>query len=181
MIPASRCCLAFVLLGGATGLRAAGELQPNTVIDSDRFDSSQTTDTETTSFFTGHVMVTGNDIRITCDRLEIISVRSADKSDTIGQQGQFKFLLATGHVHIIQGDREATCGRAEVLPREDKITLTDNPAVTDRGNGSVANGEKITLLRGQRRVLIDHAHMIGPPVKDLGFDKNQKPPAPSPP
>ena len=169
--------LLTVLLLAAPGLRAADEIQPNTVIDSDKFDSSQTTDTETTSFFTGRVVVTGNDIRITCDRLQIISERSADKSDTIGQQGQFKFLLATGHVHIVQGDREATCGRAEVLPRENKITLTENPTVTDRGNGSVASGDRITLLRGQRRVQIEHAHMIGPPVRDLGFDKNQKPPA----
>jgi lipopolysaccharide export system protein LptA len=179
MIRASLYLLA-VLLVGAAGLRAADELQPNTVIDSDHLDYSKTSDTEATSFFTGHVVVTGTNLRITCDRLEIISTSGADQSDTIGQQDQFKYILATGHVHIVQGDREATCGRAEVLPRDNKITLTESPSVTDRGNGSVADGDKITLLRGQRRVIIEHAHMVGPPVKDLGFDKNQKAPAPAP-
>jgi lipopolysaccharide export system protein LptA len=76
----------------------------------------------------------------------------------------------------VQGLREATCGRAEVLPRDDRITLTENPAVTDHGNGTVCTGDKLVLLKGQRRVLGDHVHITAPPIKDLGFDKNQPPP-----
>jgi len=158
-------------------LRAAPGQQ--TVIDSDRFDS-QSTAQETTSYFTGHVVVAGNDIRLACDRLEVITLRTGAPGDTIGKQDQFKYLLATGHVDIVQGDREATCGRAEILPLDNKITLTENPVVVDHGNNSTCTGDRITLLRGERRVMVDRAHMTGPPVRDLGFDKNQPPPPAGP-
>ena len=85
-------------------------------------------------------------------------------------------MEATGHVRIVQGDREAVCGRAEVDPREDKIVLTGDPVVTDRGNGTTWTGDTITMLRSQRRVLVGHPRVTGPPIKDLGFDKNQPPP-----
>jgi lipopolysaccharide export system protein LptA len=168
-----------VLLGAALSLRAAAGPGQQTVVDSDQF-ASQSTDRETTSFFTGHVVVNGNDIRMSCDKLEVITLRTGPATDTIGQQDQFKYMLATGHVDIVQGDREATCGRAEILPRDDKITLTLDPVVVDHGNNSTCSGDKITLLRGERRVLVEHAHMTAPPIKDLGFDKNQPPPPAGP-
>jgi lipopolysaccharide export system protein LptA len=154
----------------------AAELPP-TIITSDSGEA-QSTDTETTSHFNGHVVVTGNDIRIDCDALEVISARSGDKSDTIGTQNSFKYILATGHVHIRQGDREAACARAEVLPLENKITLTGQPVVTDRGNGTTYTGEPLILYRNERRVTGEHVHITAPPIKDLGFDKNEPPPAP---
>jgi lipopolysaccharide export system protein LptA len=167
--------LALVL--PAARLAAAGA--PETVIDGDHFESRSTAD-ETTSVFTGHVVVTGNDIRMTCDRLEVISLRTGQAADTFGKQDQFKYLLATGSVDIVQGDREATCGRAEILPRDNRITLTGNPVVVDHGNNSRCSGDRLTLLRGERRVLVEHAHMVGPPIKDLGFDKSMPPPPPMP-
>jgi lipopolysaccharide export system protein LptA len=153
---------------------------PNTVIVSQALDM-HSTDTETISVFTGNVVVTGNDLRITCDRLDVVSTRMGDKTDTVGRQENFKSLVATGHVHIVQQDREASCGRAEVLPREDKVTLTENPVVIDHGNNTVATGEPIMLLRGQRRVLGTNVQITLPPIKDLGFDKNAPPPAPETP
>jgi lipopolysaccharide export system protein LptA len=153
---------------------------PNTVIVSQALDM-HSTDTETLSVFTGNVLVTGNDMRITCDRLDVVSTRLGDKTDTVGRQENFKSLIATGHVHIVQGDREASCGRAEVLPREDKVTLTENPEVKDHGNNTVAIGEPIILLRGERRVLGTNVRITLPPIKDLGFDKNAPPPAPETP
>jgi lipopolysaccharide export system protein LptA len=153
---------------------------PNTVIVSQALDM-HSTDTETISAFTGNVVVTGNDLRITCDRLDVVSTRMGDKTDTVGRQENFKSLVATGHVHIVQQDREASCGRAEVLPREDKVTLTENPVVIDHGNNTVATGEPIMLLRGERRVLGTNVHITLPPIKDLGFDKNTPPPAPETP
>ena len=78
----------------------------------------------------------------------------------------------------MQGEREATCGRAEVfLPKDNKITLTEDPVVTDHGNNTVCTGTKLVMLRGERRVFVEHVHMTGPPIKDLGFDKSL-PPAP---
>jgi hypothetical protein len=78
----------------------------------------------------------------------------------------------------VQGDREAVCGAAEVLPQENKITLTDHPVVTDHGNGTVFAGEPLILYRNQRRVTGEHVHITAPPIRDLGFDKNEPPPKP---
>jgi len=80
-------------------------------------------------------------------------------------------------VRIVQGDREATCGRAEVFPREDKIILTEEPMVTDHGNEAKYIGRKIEMFRGERRVRGEGVHLILPAIKDLGFDKNEAPPA----
>ena len=75
-----------------------------------------------------------------------------DKTSTLPALDKFKYMLATGHVVITQADREATCGRAEVLPHEDKVVLTENPVLIDRATDWTSAGEKITLLRGERRV-----------------------------
>jgi lipopolysaccharide export system protein LptA len=160
---------------GLSSARAAD--LPATVITSDSGEA-RSTDTETTSLFKGHVVVTGTDIMIDCDELEVISSRSGDKADTIGRQNSFKYVLATGHVRIAQGDREAVCDRAEVLPLDNKITLTGHPVVTDHGNGTVYSGEPLVLYRNQRLVTGDHIHITAPPIKDLGFDKNEPPPSP---
>jgi len=171
--------LFLVLLTSCAPLFGAETPQP-TVITSDEF-SARSTDTETVSLFTGHVVVTGTDIKMTCDRMEAITTKLANKTDTIGRQSQFKHLLATGHVLIWQGEREAACGRAEVLPAEDKIVLTENPSVTDHANNSVGTGDVIEMHRNQRIVTGTHVRFTLPEIKDLGFDKNQAPPAPAQP
>jgi len=129
--------------------------------------------TETHAIFTGNVTVTGNEIRLTCDRLEILAERIGDKTATIGKLDKFKFLIATGKVNIVQGDREASCGRAEVYPREEKIVLTEKPVVIDHSGPTVATGDLIEMLRGQRRVTGSNVHITLPALKDLSYDKNQ--------
>jgi lipopolysaccharide export system protein LptA len=175
----SRRILGPLLLLGLSCPPGRGAAAPaaETVIEARSFES-QSGDTQTVSVFTGNVTVTGNDIRITCDRLEVVSLRTGAKEDVIGKQERFKSLVATGKVRIVQGDREATCERAEVLPGEEKITLTGQPMVIDRGNNSTATGEPLVLHRGQRRVDGTNVRITLPPLKDLGFDKNQPPPAP---
>jgi lipopolysaccharide export system protein LptA len=179
MTPCRRAVLSC-LLSAALWLpvRAAELPAPETVIEAAACDI-QSTDTETVSVFTGNVTVTGNNIRITCDRLDVVSLRSGDTRDTVGKQDRFKSFIATGKVHIVQGDREATCERAEVLPGEDRITLTGRPMVVDRGNNSTATGEPLILYRGDRRIRGSNVRITLPPLKDLGFDKNQPPPAPA--
>jgi len=158
-------------------VRTAEEPAPETVIEAATCDI-QSSETQTLSVFTDNVTVTGNNIRITCDRLDVVSLRSGDKQDTVGKQDRFKSLIATGKVRIVQGDREATCERAEVLPGEDRITLTGRPMVVDHGNNSTATGEPLILYRGDRRVHGSNVRITLPPLKDLSFDKNQPPPVP---
>jgi len=152
----------------ATGAAPKEPDLPPTVVTSDLF-QSQSTLNETTTYFTGHVVATGNDIRLTCDKLKVISNRVGDKTDTVGAQDRFKYLLATGHVYIVSAEREAACGRAEVLPNEEKITLTENPVVTDRANGSVATGDELVMLKREEKVTGTNVRMVMPPIKDIGF------------
>lgn len=178
----SRAC--FLLLGllpvlPATTARAATAPE-RTDLTGEHFEM-KTTGNETRALVTGSVTLTGTNLRILCDRLEIIAEGVTDKNSTVSDLDRFKYLLATGHVRIVQGDREATCGRAEVLPREDKIVLTEKPVVIDHGTGFSQAGDIISMFRGERRVVVEQVHMSGPSFKDLGFDKNQPPPeAPAP-
>lgn len=179
MIPRSVALFCLAVLASLPAWPAAPEppMQP-TEITSDHFES-RSTDTEMFTLCTGSVTVTGTNIRIVCDRLEIVSLRFGEKDQVIAKKNKFKSLIAIGRVKITQGDREATCGRAVVLPGEDKITLTETPMVEDKGAGATWLGENLVLLRGERRVFGDKVRMILPPVKDLSFDKN-KPLTPPP-
>jgi lipopolysaccharide export system protein LptA len=176
--------LALGLLAGTCLLARAHaqELQP-TVIDSEQLDM-RSTDTHTTFTFTKKVTVTGTNLKLTCDRLEVITTRKGDPTATIGKLGRFKSLIAEGNVLIVQADREAACGRAEVLPDDDKIILTDHPVIKDLANGATATGPKMVLFRGERRAVIegadvDPSRIILPAIKDLGFGKEPKPAAPA--
>jgi lipopolysaccharide export system protein LptA len=168
--------LLLAALGATLSVLAAdAPLQP-TELTGDHLDM-WTVENDTHAICTGAVTLTGTDLRILCDRLEIIAEGVGDKTATMPALDKFKYLLATGHVHIVQGEREATCGRAEVLPRENKVVLTEEPVVIDHGAGSTTAGDTITLLRGERRVIVDKPRSSFPAIKDLGFDKN-KPAAP---
>lgn len=121
---------------------------------------------------TGNVVLIGTNLKITCDKLEFVAQGVGDKSGTLPTLEKFSSLLATGHVVIVQSDREAKCGRAEVLPRSDKVVLTENPSVVDRSTGWTSAGDVITMLRGERRVIVEKSRVTGPAIKDLGFDKS---------
>jgi len=188
MKPRLAALLCLAALVGSPVLAHAAEAVPipPTEITS-RHMESRSTDTEMTTVFTGDVVVTGNNIRLTCDRLDAVSVRIGSEDQVVARQNRFKSLVATGHVKIVQGDREATCGLAVVLPDDDKITLTENPVVVDHSADVTWNGDKLWMLRGERRVYGDNVHMILPPIKDLSYDKNKKielpetaPPSPAP-
>ena len=151
----------------ATAACAQPAAEPRTELFAENLDMSST-DTETRAILTGNVVLTGTNLKIVADRLEILAARVTGQDDTLGTPESFKYLLATGNVRIVQGDREATCGRAEVLPREEKVILTEDPVLIDRSTDYIAAGAKITLLRGQRQVLVEQPRLSGPPVRDLG-------------
>ncbi|MDX2187552.1 MAG: LptA/OstA family protein [Opitutaceae bacterium] len=163
----------FLALAVATSAHAADATK--TEITSRALEMTSNDD-ESRAVFTGDVQVTGTNLSLTCDRLEVVATRIGDKSATLGKLERFKSLVATGRVRIVQADREATCGRAEVYPREDKIILTQNPTVIDHGSGSVAVGEPLILFRGERRVQGENIRITFPPIRDLGFEADKKAP-----
>jgi lipopolysaccharide export system protein LptA len=161
-------------------LRAQTAEVKTTDIWSEQFDL-RSTDTETTSVFTGKVIATSTNLRLTCDRLEIVATRKGDPAATIGKIEGFKSFVATGNVRIIQGDREAACGRAEILPGDDKIVLTGQPVVVDHTVKWTWTGDELEMLRGERQIRGKNARFTGPPLKDLGVDKPKTAePAPAP-
>jgi lipopolysaccharide export system protein LptA len=167
-----RLALLLATLATATAASAQNAPEQPTVIVSESMDM-KSTDTESRSVFTGNVIVTGTNLRLSCDRLEVIALREKDDAATIGKMERFKSLIAEGNVRIVQGDREAACGKAVVLPGDNKITLTDKPVVTDRGVGWTWTGDELQLLRGERQVVGKNVRIVGPSVKDLGFDKDK--------
>lgn len=168
-----------LMLLGVVFARAQNAEPETTVIESETLDM-RSTDTETTSVLTGNVVLTGTNLRLTCDRLEIVALRSGDPKATIGKVDSFKSLVATGNVRIIQGDREAACGRAEVIPGSDKITLTGQPVVVDHSINWRWTGDELEMLRGERQIRGKNARFTGPPIKDLGIDKLKTPPPATP-
>ncbi|MEO7412741.1 MAG: LptA/OstA family protein [Opitutaceae bacterium] len=143
------------------------------------------TDKEITSTFRDKVLVTGNNLKLTCDFLTVIAIRKDDGAAALGKYGYFKSLVATGNVRIVQGDREATCGRAEIFPGEDKIVLSENPLVRDTGNESSFTAPVLELYRGQRRAIAPaqpggRTRIVLPALKDLGYEKDKATPSPDP-
>lgn len=136
------------------------------------------TDQETRAVCVGNVVVTATNLRISCDRLELIATRIGELGGAVPTLDKFRYLLATGNVRIVQGDREATCGRAEVLPQEEKVVLTEAPVLIDRGSDLVSRGSRITLLRGEGRAIVENPVLTGPPIRDLGADAKDEPASP---
>jgi lipopolysaccharide export system protein LptA len=135
------------------------------------------TDKETTFTFRDNVVVTGTNIRITCDLLVVVANRTGDPKATIGNQDKFKSLVATGHVHIFQSDREATCDRAEVFPGADRVVLTGSPRVWTTDGTYEATAPVMELFRGERRAHLKGPRIVLPPLKDLGYQKELAKPA----
>src|SRR3954470_12352430 len=175
-----RLLFACAALGLPLFAAAQSATPQNTVIESDGRGEMVSTDTETTITFRDNVRVTGTNMKLTCDYLEVVVIRTGDKSATLGKLEKFRSMIATGNVHMIQGDREAACGRAEVLPEQEKVILSEHPVIVDRDQNTRAAGKKITMLRGQRRLEIDEPILTAPPVKDLGVDKSAAPAAKQP-
>ena len=183
-VPLSALC-ALLLAIPLCGTAAAPTT--DTVIECAGVFETVSTDTEITSTFRDKVVVTGNNLTMTCDFLTVIAIRERDPAVAIGNYKYFKSLVATGHVRIVQNDREATCGRAEIFPGDDKIVLSEksdgvSPQIRNLDDQSTATGFRIVLYRGQRRAVIEPdpqngVRMVGPALKDLGYDKSKTPPA----
>jgi lipopolysaccharide export system protein LptA len=174
----SRCLALAALLAAPTFLSAAEEGSP-TIIESSGPAEMVSTATESTFTFHDHVVVTGTNLKLTCDQLVVVAKRVGDPSATFAKQENFKSLLATGHVIILQSQREATCGRAEVFPADDKVILTENPRVRSLDGSYEATGPRMLLLRGEQRAIIEGTqseptHFRLPTIRDLGPGKDKK-------
>jgi len=119
--------LPCLLVASWLSAAAAEEPAPDTVIQS-RSCEITSTDTQTLSVFTGNVIVTGNNIRLTCDRLDVVSLRSGGKQDTLGKQERFKSLVATGKVRIVQGSGRRPANMPKCCPAKIASPSPEGPS-----------------------------------------------------
>lgn len=170
--------VAAALLLAVTRASAADAPPAPTVIESAGPGEMVSTETETTFTFRDKVVVSGTNLKLTCELLVVVAKRAGDPNATLGKQENFKSLVATGGVRILQSDREATCDRAEIFPGEDKVVLSGNLKVRALDDSFVQTGPRGTLYRGQKRVVIESPRIVLPPLKDLGYEKEPEKPAP---
>ena len=165
----TRLLLSLLLSLAAGFVGAQDALLERTELIADEMEMTSTL-TESRVICIGNVKLTGTNVMLVCDRLEVIAARTGDKTATFGKLETFKRLLATGNVRMVQGDREAMCGQAEVLPLEQKIILTQDPVVIDHSSDFIQRGDQITLFRGERRLHVKNPRLSAPPIQDLGAD-----------
>lgn len=157
-----------------------------TVITSDLFEMVGG-ETENYFHFKGNVVVTGTNLRATCDTMEVVADRQKDNAmeQAVGKVGTIQTITMDGHVVIEQSGRKATAGHADIMPREDKVILTESPKVID-SEGTVS-GWRITLYKGERKAKVEgdpnnkgeRPRIQLPGFQDLGFEDQEKPANPS--
>jgi lipopolysaccharide export system protein LptA len=168
--------LASILVLAAVAIKEAhgqaGETTPqSTIITSERAEL-RNTGIDAYTVFEENVRLTGTNLEVTCDKLEVFGEQVEDPEKQAGTLGKIRprRILATGHVVILQAGRKATAETLEVLPQEDKIILSGNPVVTD--TQGTAAGDRITLLRGDQRLYIDNPRIEMRSLPNLGFPQN---------
>lgn len=135
----------FVLASGRAALGQAADdatAEPqaaagSTIITSNELHSDQSTHV---SIFTGKVIVTGTNFRMTCEEMTVNFTKD-NKVDTI---------VATGDVVITQPDRITHCGRAEYFHDDDKFVLTDQPTIHDHNDD--LSGTQIVIYRTSQKM-----------------------------
>lgn len=164
----------FLLLSGGLVLGVEsdqpGEALEPTIIRSKGPLTMRNNGVEAHFVWTDEVILTGTNLQVTCDQLEVFAERKSEEKGTEAGIGSFqgiRRILATGSVVITQEGRTATAARVEVLPEEDIIVLTGDPAVTDPAG--TAKGSKITFFRGKQEFEIEDPQVIMRTIPNLGF------------
>lgn len=143
---------------------------PPTVIESDKLEMV-TREGESHFVFSQNVKVTGNNLTVTCDQLEVHSAKSEDQSEGVAEIGSIQMIVAAGNVRMEQEGRVATSGRAELFPQEGRVVLLDSPVIHDlHGTGT---GARIILYQGEGRAVIEGddeqpVRITLPTLPDLG-------------
>lgn len=154
-------------------------ISPLTVVRSESLEMTSTPELNY-FYFSNNVTITGNNLLVKCDNLEVTASRSGEAEATIGRIGVIKKIVAIGSVEIFQAGRAALAGRAELLPAEDKIILTDSPQILDRK--ATVSGWRITLLKGNRTAIVENnpdgtdgsrPTVVLDALPNLGFDDDK--------
>lgn len=143
-----------------------------TIIESD-YAELRNDGVEAYSMFRDNVRLTGTNLEVTCDLLEVYGEEVTEPGEAVDQLGPMRTrrIVATGNVVIKQAGREALADQVEVLPLEDVIILTGSPVkVTD--TQATYEGAEIRFRRGDQKIEITKPRGIFRPLPNLGFPQD---------
>ena len=120
-----------------------------TTIDSDMAEVVTTKDGHR-FYFSGNVVVTGTDLLLNCDELEILSKRESNSSKSITKVGKISLMVARGKVSIKQKGSLGTGDTATMQADPDVFILHGSPAVLVDERGKL-EGDEIVFERGKGR------------------------------
>ena len=127
----------------------------------------------------GNVSVEGNNLYLTCDKIELLFVKDVNGSSR--QIGKINTMEAIGNVMLRQGGRKSYANEMTLSVPEGVAELRGSPdgktlaRVVDEEWGE-AVGEKIILVKGKRMAKVvggksGRPRVVLPPIPNLGFDK----------
>jgi len=127
--------------------------------------------------FSEAVVLTGTNLRLECDALEVFASREVKESGDFGKFRSIREIIASGNVKVTQQERSATCQKAVVKPDQERIVLTGNPVVEQPGGRIVTFNpeDEIILDRGNGRISINtkgprKLRLTSSAIGDLGFE-----------
>lgn len=153
-----------------------------TVITSDQLEM-ENKESSNHFYFKGNVIVLGNNLKSTCDEMEVITRQSGQKSQQTkraahapadSELGAIEKIIAIGSVTITQTGRTATADRAEIYPDKDYVELIGNVELENE-HGTVS-GPRFILEKGKRARMISDGGSLRPTVTlpslpDLGVNE----------
>jgi lipopolysaccharide export system protein LptA len=136
----------------------------STLITSDELHSDQVTHQ---SIFTGKVIVTGQNFRMTCQEMTVFFTND----------NKVTKIVSTGDVIITQPNRVTHCGHAEYYQDTDTFDLTEQPVILDGKN--TVKGPEIVIDRKSQKMTVKGPGRTTVIIPDSSMGSATTTPAPS--
>jgi lipopolysaccharide export system protein LptA len=142
-------CASMAMLAGAAHAQI-GQSDAPLVINSD---VSEYLQNEGRGVYTGNVVATQGESKITTDKLTFICTKSAPASGGDAQCDEIEVLIAEGKVFYIAPDVRIRGDRAQYDFPSDTITITGD-VILSRGEDGVVRGTNVVYSIGEGRTVI---------------------------
>ena len=131
----------------------------------------------------GNVSVVGNQLRLSCDKMEVKFDKDSNSSS--GDFGEISFITALGKIEFAQKGRVSYCDALRMDVSKGEVLLEgseDKPARVIDEEWGKASGYRIVLEKGKRRARVlrgeggEKPSLELPALPDLGFELEGKTP-----
>ena len=125
----------------------------------------------------GNVSVVGNELRLSCDKMEVKFDRDSNSSPS--DFGEISFITAVGKIEFAQKGRVSYCNVLRMDVAKGEVLLEGNeesPAQVVDEEWGKASGDRIVLEKGKRRARVlrgkagKRPSLELPALPDLGFE-----------